>query len=498
MRTLRWFQEELRAHSYRPGRAICFVTDGPKPREVFAADFRDRIVHHLLVSHQERVFEPLFIHDSYACRKGKGTLAASDRLMTFLRRVTANGRRGAFALKLDVASFFPSIHKGTLYQILAAKIHPPELLWLTRTLLFHDPTTNYRFRALEPGAPGPASVGYPIPARKSLFGKDNERGLPIGNLTSQFWANVYLNELDQFVKRTLQCRYYLRYVDDLVLLSEQPDELLRWRGEIETFLRERLRLELRAERRDPFPVGRGVEFIGWKTWWNRRLPRRRTLGSLDARLAAFERRAVQPALGGQALRIDLRRAGVAQLRSIVASYSGHLRHGQAMRDWETVWDRRPWLAALFARQGWAVEERWPSLRIARARRFQAQYGKLVRRAGESCLVFCRIGRYIEFRGPQRALAEQALGLRRACLPRGPYVFTAGFPAPLTGYYQRRALAQGLTVVHVQEGSAPDASRCKVRLPTEVLLPAGIHRARSLLHLARPAHGVLKPVLWRAD
>ena len=86
-------QAELRARTYRPGRSVCFITDGPKPREVFAADFRDRIVHHLLVAHQERVFEPMFIHDSYACRAGKGTLAASDRLMVFLRQATANGRR---------------------------------------------------------------------------------------------------------------------------------------------------------------------------------------------------------------------------------------------------------------------------------------------------------------------------------------------------------------------------------------------------------------------
>jgi retron-type reverse transcriptase len=111
-------QAELGERTYRPGTSICFVTGGPKPREMFAADFRDRIVHHLLVHHQERVFEPRFIHDSYACRKGRGTLAASDRLMSFLRRATANGRRAAWALKLDVASFFPSIHKETLYAIL--------------------------------------------------------------------------------------------------------------------------------------------------------------------------------------------------------------------------------------------------------------------------------------------------------------------------------------------------------------------------------------------
>ena len=88
-------QQELRSHTYRPGRSICFITTGPKPREVFAADFRDRVVHHLLISHQESICEPSFIDDSYACRVGKGTLAASDRLMTFLCRITANGRRPA-------------------------------------------------------------------------------------------------------------------------------------------------------------------------------------------------------------------------------------------------------------------------------------------------------------------------------------------------------------------------------------------------------------------
>lgn len=221
-------QSELRARSYRPGRSVCFITDGPKPREVFAADFRDRIVHHLLVAHQERVFEPIFIHDSYACRMGKGTLAASDRLSAFLRQATANGQRSAWGLKLDVASFFPSIHKATLDQIIARHVADPSLLWLTRTVLFHDPTRNYRFRSRDPRTAGPTSPRYPVPRQKSLFGRDNERGLPIGNLTSQFWANVYLNELDQFIKRELRCRQYIRYVDDLVLLAPDPQTLVVW------------------------------------------------------------------------------------------------------------------------------------------------------------------------------------------------------------------------------------------------------------------------------
>jgi len=134
------------------------ITGGPKPREVFAADFRDRIVHQLLVSHQERVFEQIFIHDSFACRRGKGTLAASNRLMEFLGRVTANWHRGAWGLKLDVANFFASIHKDTLYGVIARRMRHPELLWLTRTVLFHDPTTDYRFRSERGRVPGPWSV----------------------------------------------------------------------------------------------------------------------------------------------------------------------------------------------------------------------------------------------------------------------------------------------------------------------------------------------------
>lgn len=194
-------------------RRVCIVTEGHKPREVFAADFRDRIAYHLLVAHQEPLFEPVFIHDSHACRHGRGALAASHRLTTFLRRATANGRRPAWTIHLDVASFFPSIHKATLFELLCRRTHHPELRWLTAALLFHDPTTDYRFRSLRGRGGAPGSGHYRVPARKSLFGRRNQRGLPIGNLPSQFWANVYLNELDQFAKHRLGCRHYVRYVE---------------------------------------------------------------------------------------------------------------------------------------------------------------------------------------------------------------------------------------------------------------------------------------------
>lgn len=467
-------QQELRAHTYRPGRSICFITDGPKPREVFAADFRDRVAHHLLVSHQERVFERSFIHDSYACRKGKGTLVASDRLMSFLGRVTANGQRLAWALKLDVKNFFPSIHKETLFAIIARMIRHPELLWLTRTLLFHDPTTDYRFQSRRRHAYGPGTPYYPVPPHKSLFGKRNELGLPIGNLTSQFWGNVYLNELDQFVKRTLKCRYYVRYVDDMILLAEDRGTLVQWREAIAEFLREQLKLELRPELTEPLAAGKGIDFVGWKTWWNRRLPRRRTLGSLRARVEGFERSAVRTVWDGLARHIDLTRQhkanSVERLRSVLASYSGHLRHGATLREWEEIWDGYPWLAGLFARQGWLFDERWPRRYGARAQCFQSQYWRLTRDANSDSLVFFQVGRFIEFYGSQRLLAMQALKLRSAALPRGGYAFRAGFPTRLADLYALRAIRQGLTVVEVRQVSEPLTGRI-TRVAYALLLPA---------------------------
>ncbi len=468
-------QAELREHRYRPGRSICFVTGGPKPREVFAADFRDRVVHHLLVGWQEPLFERRFVHDSFACRRGKGTLAASDRLVTFLRRATANGRRPAFALKLDVANFFPSIEKARLYEVLARQLRHPELLWLARRVLFHDPTRDYVFRSRDPRVAPPETPGYPVPAHKSLFGKGNRSGLPIGNLPSQFWANVYLNELDQFVKRTLRVRHYVRYVDDLVLLGSDPEELASWQGKIEGFLAERLGLALRRDRARPVPATRGVDFVGWKTWWSHRVPRRRTLGNLRTRVARFEREALRPACRGRARRVDLRAgegAGRVQaLHASLASYSGHLRHGATAREWARLWQGHPWLRGLFEREGWQLGERWPARRFGRAPSFRRQYRELVRRAGGGCLVFCRVGRFVEFYGPQRRLAEAELGLRTAALPRAGYALAAGFPAELAPVFRRRALGRGLAVVEVREQADPSGpGRPRVREVAEVVLP----------------------------
>ena len=197
-------REALADRSYEPGRSVCFFVQRPKLREVFAADFRDRVVHHVLVSHLERLWEPVFIHDSYACRKGKGVHNAVARLQQFMREATANGTRAAWTLQLDIRNYFMSIDKARLFEMVEARLKPrreddEEALWLTRKLVFHDCT-------LAPVMKGDPRLVDRLPSEKTLFRAPPGKGLPIGNLNSQFFANVYLNALDQFVKHRLECR----------------------------------------------------------------------------------------------------------------------------------------------------------------------------------------------------------------------------------------------------------------------------------------------------
>ena len=216
-------QEALVQRTYQPGRSVCFFIARPKLREIFAADFRDRVVHHILVDYLERIWEPIFIHDSYACRKGKGVHGGVKQLQTFLRQATANGTQRAWYLQLDIKNYFMSIDKDILFRLLAAKLKDDTALWLTQLLVYHDCTRDYVTR-------GEPALLARIPSHKTLFGAPPGKGLPIGNLNSQFFANVYLNGLDQFVKHTLKCRHYLRYCDDFVLLSRDAEQLHEWGG----------------------------------------------------------------------------------------------------------------------------------------------------------------------------------------------------------------------------------------------------------------------------
>jgi hypothetical protein len=189
---------------------------------------------------------------------------------------------------------------------------------------------------------------------------------------------------------------------------------------------------------------------------------------------------------GRAWHIDLRRQDAAgsgeRLQATLASYAGHLRHGATRRAWEDLWERYAWLVALFVRRSRALDARWSSRRLTRQRRFQAQYWGLVRRAGDDCLIFFQVGRFIEFYGPQRRVAVPTLGLHPVALPRARYAFTAGFPVWLAGVYLSRAVRQGLLVVQVRQGPALLRQGCIPRLPCAVWMPARRGRQRRQIGL----------------
>ena len=260
----------------------------------------------------------------------------------------------------------------------------------------------------------------------------------------------------------------------MVLLAPEQQTLLAWCAAIEEFLKLRLQLALRPETTIPIEVRKGVEFIGWKTWWNRRLPRRRTFGQVRKRLDDFERAALRP-VAADAVRIDLRRqdrtAGVERLQATLASCSGHLRHGSAWREWAALWERYPWLEVLFIRRGWTPAERWPRRHVVWARDYRTQYARMTRHAGSDCLLFCQVGKFVEFYGSQRLLAQSVLGLRPAMLPRAGYGLTVGFPMHSSAGYLSCAMAHGVSVVTARQQGLPSITGCAPRALRLVFVPA---------------------------
>jgi len=294
-------QEELNNRTYQPGPSICFVLEKPKLREVFAATFRDRIVHHVLIEYLSGICEPRFIHDSYACRPGKGTHAAIGRLQKFCRSITGNNTRRAYYMQLDVRSFFVEINKEILEKLVKKQTDNEHMLWLTNMIIWNDCALNCQITR------GGDLINR-IPAHKTLFKAPRHKGLPIGNLTSQFFANLYLNELDHFIKRQLKCRFYVRYMDDLVLLSESKEQLQNWMISIEEFLNDHLDLVLHPTKRIIAPISNGIDFVGYIVRPEYVLVRKRVVGNLKHRIWSRT--------------VD---------EGIWASYMGHFQHAQSGR-----------------------------------------------------------------------------------------------------------------------------------------------------------------------
>ncbi|TWT40859.1 Group II intron-encoded protein LtrA [Thalassoglobus neptunius] len=240
-------QQQLIEGTYRPGAYRTFMLYDTKVRMISAAPFRDRVMHHALCNVIEPIFERTFIHDSYASRKGKGTHAAIRRYQQF-------ASQNAYVLKCDVRRFFPSVDHQILRQRLARKIKDPQVLNLAGLIIDHS---NRQ-----------ADVPGMFPGDDLLTSLERRRGIPIGNQTSQFFGNVYLDALDHFVKEELRCKAYLRYVDDFVLLSNDKPRLAHWRMAIEQFLIT-LRLWLHPTKRVIIRTCDGIRFLGFRVWPNR-------------------------------------------------------------------------------------------------------------------------------------------------------------------------------------------------------------------------------------
>ena len=248
-------RDELLDRTYKPGRSIAFIVEKPKIREIFAADFRDRVVHHLLCSYLEPIFEKQFIYDSWACRTDKGTHRAMLRVKSFSNRLKHSN---TYYLKMDIKSFFTSIDQSILYELVARKVKNEELLWLTKIIIFHDCAHD-----IAPKIQSLPSLFDKLPTDKSLFTVARGKGLPIGNLTSQFFANVYLNELDQYVKHSLKARNYVRYVDDILILGNNKEELLLYKYKISKFVQNILALTVHPEKQFIGMVTSGIDFVGY-------------------------------------------------------------------------------------------------------------------------------------------------------------------------------------------------------------------------------------------
>jgi hypothetical protein len=261
--------DELSSGTYQPGRSICFVITHPKPREVWAARFRDRIVHHLLYNQIAPRFLARFVADSCACIPGRGTLYAAKRLEHQVRSHTQNWSRPAHYLKCDLANFFVSIDKTVVLEQLQRQVTEPWWMSLATVVLMHDPRHDVEVR-------GTRSELALVPAHKRLFNAPGSHGLPIGNLSSQFFANVLLDDLDQFAKHRLPAPHYVRYVDDFVLLHDSAQWLNQAREQIEAKLAD-LHLQLNPLKTILQTVARGIDFVGHlvKPW--RRITRRKTV-----------------------------------------------------------------------------------------------------------------------------------------------------------------------------------------------------------------------------
>jgi retron-type reverse transcriptase len=269
-RNLFMLYQEIKERNYAIRPSIAFVVFEPVQREIFAADFRDRVIHHLVVNYLEPLYEPMLIVDSCSCRKGKGTLFGVNRVKRFMQACSDNYTRDCYILKLDIKGYFMSMRRTRLYEKMCGLIEKgrlkagkqnkplgfdPDLVkYLLQLIIFNDPRDNCIVK-------GKRSDWDGLPPSKSLFNSSPDCGFPIGNLTSQVFSNVYLHELDCFIKYTLKMKYYSRYVDDFIIIHKDKQLLLNLVKVLREFLETRMGLELHPDKVYLQHYTKGVQFL---------------------------------------------------------------------------------------------------------------------------------------------------------------------------------------------------------------------------------------------
>ncbi len=238
-------RDELIFHIYKSRSLKTFIIRDPKTRKISKSDFRDRIVHHAICNMISPFFEKRFISDSFANRIGKGSLNAIKRFDKFKKKVSKNNTRKCYVFKADIKHYFDNINHEILIKILRKNIKERRFIWLIKIILKNHKT--------------------------QIQGK----GMPLGNLTSQFFANVYLNELDQYVKHKLKVKYYIRYVDDFVILNRSRELLESYKEQINIFLKNNLDIELHPEKSKILKLNKGINFLGFKIFYYYKLIRKK-------------------------------------------------------------------------------------------------------------------------------------------------------------------------------------------------------------------------------
>lgn len=277
MKNVLELHHDLAAGTYQHGGYHHFKIADPKPRDIHKASVRDRLVHHALYRQLYPFFDTTFVADSYSCRLGKGTHKAMNRFRSFARKVSANDTRTCWVLKCDIRKFFASIDQKALLKIVEKYIPDRRVCGLITNIT------------------------------RSFSSTEKEKGLPLGNLTSQLLVNIYMNEFDQFMKHHLKVKYYVRYADDFVVLSHDRNHLLKIFPYMEVFLREKLKLEMHPGKISIATLASGIDFLGWVHFPDHRVLR-----------ASTKRRMLRAVNGSPS-------------EATVASYRGMLRHGNAQK-----------------------------------------------------------------------------------------------------------------------------------------------------------------------